>query len=291
MVGHVDPCGDGAEGVEGPDHRRVVVGRRGDEVLREPGPDRLGEASDDAEVEEDERAGRQDGDVAGVQVAVEEAVDERALHDGLHAEAQQPRRVEPRGPHGLDVAEVDAVDALHGEHPLADQVVVHDRHDRVGDVLALEDRAHPLHVVRLEAEVHLLVQRPREVLRQRSGEPTAVWGMRSSSSHSRSSARRSDLTCSTSPGRCTLTTPGCRRAAWPVHLADRRGGHGDVVEGGEGGAERAAEVLLDDAPGLVAGKGGTRSRSDANSAIQSFGNRPGWRRSPGRPSRTWDPAR
>ena len=79
--------GQGAEVAQGGELPVDVVGRGGHEQAEERQPPRLGEAADDAEVEQGRAAVGQHEEVPAVQVAVEDAVDHGALHEADHARA------------------------------------------------------------------------------------------------------------------------------------------------------------------------------------------------------------
>lgn len=163
--------------------------------------------------------------------------------------------VDARCLHALDVAEAEAVDPLHREHALADELPVHLRHAGVGDPLAVEDRPHPIHVVRLEAEVHLLVERAGEVLGERPGR--ADRRLRDALEHLAHEEEGAQVVAhlGLEPRPLHLhhhSTAIEQRGR--VDMRDRRGRDRGVVELAERAPQRAAEVLLDHPAGLDAGE-------------------------------------
>ena len=116
----------------------------------------LGQAAGDAEVEQRGLAGGEDEEVAGVQVAVEDAVQHGALEEADHAVAHDLLGVDAGRPHAGDVGEVEAVDPLHDEHAAGDEGGVGTGHDEGALPELGEDPGHAQHVVGLEAEVELL---------------------------------------------------------------------------------------------------------------------------------------
>ena len=93
--------------------------------------------------------------VAGVQVAVEQAVAQAALEGGEQQRLHQFGAVETLLADGGKVVDAHAVDVLHGEHPLTGELPMHLRHC---DIAAGEPcRPDPgLHRLRLDAEVEFL---------------------------------------------------------------------------------------------------------------------------------------
>ena len=147
-------------------------------------------------------------------------------------------------------------DALHGEHAAAHEVVVDDGHAGVGDLLVDEDPPHPLHVVGLEAEVHLLVERAGEVLGEGTGR--AHRRLRDALEDLAHQQQRAELVAHllVEPGTLHLDDHlGAVEQRGAVDLADGCGGEWLLLEGGERRAERSAEVLLDDRSGGGAGEG------------------------------------
>ena len=144
-----------------------VVGRGAHEQAQEGEPPRLREAADDAEVEERGAAVGQDEEVPAVEVAVEDAVDHGALHEPDHPGPHDLLGVDAGALHARDVVELEALEALHHEHPPG-----HERRVGTGDhVVALTEvgvgPGHVEHVLGLEAEVELLGDRLGEELHQR----------------------------------------------------------------------------------------------------------------------------
>ena len=127
----------------------------------------LGQAPGDAEVEQGGLAGGKDEEVAGVQVAVEDAVQHGALEEADHAGAHDLLGIDTGGPHADDVGEVEAVDPLHDEHAPGDQGGVGAGHDEGALPQLGVDLGHAQHVVGLEAEVELLDDGLGEELDQR----------------------------------------------------------------------------------------------------------------------------
>ena len=113
------------------------------------------ELPDKPEVEEDDllrdRVGQ---DVAGVRVAVEEAVDQDLLDDRPDEHGAELGGVEAGGAELVGLRDLDAVDELHGDDALAGQLVPDERDVDLGEAL------HPVGeapgVVRLVAVVELL---------------------------------------------------------------------------------------------------------------------------------------
>ena len=105
-----------------------------------------------------------DVEVAGVQVAVEQAVPQAALEEAEQQRLDQLGAVESGLADGGDVVDADALHPLHRQHPLAGQIPVHLRHT---DVLAqrrgVQVRDPGVHRLRLEPEVQLLGQVVGEV--------------------------------------------------------------------------------------------------------------------------------
>ena len=130
--------------------------QRVDQLAQQPAGARV-DAAHDAEIQEDDAAGVVDQQVAGVQVAVEQAVPQAALEGGEQQRLDQLGAVEALAPDGFDVVDADAVDALHGEYPLAGELPVHLRHRDVAAQRRAVQAGHPgLHGLRLDAEVQLL---------------------------------------------------------------------------------------------------------------------------------------
>ena len=132
----------------------------------------MGQPADDAEVEQRRAPVGQHEQVAAVQVAVEDAVDHRALHEGDHPGADHGLGVDAGVVHAGDVVEVEAGDALHHQHPAGHQLRV-----RAGDHVAVlaevaQHGGDVEHVRRLHPEVELLDDRLGEQLdeRRRVGE-------------------------------------------------------------------------------------------------------------------------
>ena len=123
-----------------------------------------GQPPDDAEVEQRRASVGQHEQVAAVQVAVEDAVDQRALHEGDHPGADHGLGVDPGVAHPGDVVEAEPGDPLHHEDPAGHELGMGAR-DHVA-VLAevAQDGGDVEHVGRFHAEVELLDDRLGEQL-------------------------------------------------------------------------------------------------------------------------------
>ena len=91
------------------------------------------DAAHDAEVEEHDPALVVDVEVAGVQVAVEQAVPQATFEQGEHQRFDQLGAVEPGLADFGDVVDADALHAFHRQHLLGGELPMHLRHP---DVLA-----------------------------------------------------------------------------------------------------------------------------------------------------------
>ena len=153
LLGHPDA-------VEHPRHRLRVAQRgrhdEGDERLLH-GP---GEPSDQAEVEEPDAVTRQDEEVAGVRVAVEEAVLEELAEGGLDDVLRHQLEVVARL--GRDLGDLHAFQVLEREDGLRGEVRQHARDDHERAVLG--GLGHGAGVPGLSAEVELLVNGAVELL-------------------------------------------------------------------------------------------------------------------------------
>ncbi len=105
-----------------------------------------------------------DEEVASVQVAVEDPVQQGALQEGDHLGPEHGRRVDPGRPHPLDVVPCEAVEPLHHEHPPRHEPWMGAGDDDGALVGFCEDAADVEHVRGLEAEVELLDDRLGEQL-------------------------------------------------------------------------------------------------------------------------------
>ena len=94
-----------------------VVGRPADEEPQKRQTLLLVEPAGDAVVDQGDAAVALDEEVASVQVAVEDPVQQGALEEGDHLGPEHGRRVDPGRPHPLDVVPCEAVEPLHHEHP------------------------------------------------------------------------------------------------------------------------------------------------------------------------------
>ena len=113
------------------------------------------ELPDQPEVEEDDLLGDRVGqDVAGVRVAVEEPVHQDLLDDRPDEDGAELRGVEAGRPQLVRLRDLDPVDELHRDDPLAGQLVVDGRDVDLRE--ALHPVRQPAGVVRLVAVVELL---------------------------------------------------------------------------------------------------------------------------------------
>ena len=112
----VDALRDGVHRQQHPAERAIVAGGEGHDVLGDLAA-RLGvEAADDAEVEEAERAVVEQHEVAGVHVAVEEAVEDHRTGTSSAGRGPAWPRCPRRGARmRCHVVDAHAVEALHGE--------------------------------------------------------------------------------------------------------------------------------------------------------------------------------
>ena len=143
-----------------------------DEQLQKRQTLALAEPAGDAVVEQGDAAVALDEEVAAVQVAVEDPVQQGALQERDHLRSQHGRRVDPGRPHALDVVPGEAVEPLHDEHPARHEPWMGAGDDDGALVGLCEDVADVEHVGGLEAEVELLDDRLGEKLdeRRRVGE-------------------------------------------------------------------------------------------------------------------------
>ncbi len=159
--------GQGAEVAQRLELTGEVVGRRRHQQAEEREAAGLVEAPDDAEVEERGATVGEHEQVPAVQVAVEDAVDHGALHEPDHPGAHHRLGVDAGVLHAGDVVELEALEALHHEHPRGDQLGM-GAGDDVAALLEVGERlGHVEHVLRLDAEVELLGDRLGEELHQR----------------------------------------------------------------------------------------------------------------------------
>ena len=124
---HRVEVGVGREGAEVAQRRELaadVVGGGGHEQAEEGQAPRLGQAADDAEVEQGGAAVGEHEQVPAVEVAVEDAVDHGALHEPDHPGADDGLGVDAGVAHAGHVVELEALEALHHEHPRGDQLGV-----------------------------------------------------------------------------------------------------------------------------------------------------------------------
>ncbi len=211
-------------------------------------PAGLGEPADDAEVEQRGAPIGLHEQVAAVQVAVEDAVDHRPLHEGDHPGADHRGGVDAGATHALDVVEREAGQPLHHQHAPRHEAGVRARHD----VAALTElREHPRdveHVLRFEPEVELLGDRLREQLDERRrvgerGDRDAADQMRREPRHRGEVLphERRDLRPLHLHDHLLA---GAQRGG--VHLRDRRRGERHAFERREDLLEGASELVLDD---------------------------------------------
>lgn len=154
--GVVGAVGAGGEAVEELGGAVAVAEGDGDEGVAPGLPELFGDLGDEAEVDEEDAAVAGEHQVAGVHVGVDEAVEEDHLGDAAEARLGEPLAVL------ADVGGLDAVDELHGDHPVGAQVIVEvgDAHlGLVGEVLR-----EAAVVAGLAAEVELIAEGPGEVL-------------------------------------------------------------------------------------------------------------------------------
>ena len=215
-----------------------VVHGAGDEQPHERQPPRCREPPGDAEVEQRGAAVGHHEEVAAVEVAVEDAVEQRSLHEPDHPRANDLVGVDAGVPDALDVVERETRQPLHDEHPACHQRRVW-AGDDVAALFQLDERLRDVeHVLGFEAEVELLRDRLGEHLdqRRRVGEcrdlDAADEKRREPGQHAQIARTRS-ATC----GRCTLTTTSTGsvgagpsptngatnsgRSTGAVHLCDR----------------------------------------------------------------------
>ncbi len=238
---------EGAEVAQGAELHPDVVGRGAQHEAQEGAPLDVVHATGDAEVEQGDLAVGHHEEVPAVQVAVEDALDEGALHEADHPGAHDGVGVDAGVAHGVDVVELEAVEALHHQHPPGDE-------GRVGagdDVAALaqvdEAAGHVEHVLGLEAEVELLGDGLGEQLDQRRR--VGQGGERQAPDEERGQPRHDLEVLGDEVGDGGALHlhhdpfAGAERGA--VDLGDRRGGEGTAVEGGEDLVERSAQLALD----------------------------------------------
>ncbi len=155
----------------GPD----IADRQALDLGGDDGATLVGQLAENPEIQEHHAVFRQEQDVAGVRVAMEEAVDEQLLQRRLGEVVQGGGQVEARellgqllGRAGLDelanVRRADPGHEVHGQHPGGRQVPVDRRNDHGGAGLA----RHAFGRRALYAEVHL-PQRPRLELVDHAG--------------------------------------------------------------------------------------------------------------------------
>ncbi len=179
----------------------------------------MGQPPDDAEVEQRRASVGQHEQVAAVQVAVEDAVDQRALHEGDHPGADHGLGVDPGVAHAGGVVEAEPGDPLHHQDPAGHELRMRAR-DHVA-VLAevAQDGGDVEHVGRFHAEVELLDDRLGEQLDERRrvgqrGDRDAADEVGREPRHRPAGRGARD---DRPTGRCTLTTtssPVRSRAAW-----------------------------------------------------------------------------
>src|SRR5271169_647869 len=204
-----------------------------------------GDAAHDTEGEEHDAALVVDVQVAGVQVAVEQAVPQPALEQAEQQRLDQLGAVEPGLADRGDVIDADALHPLHRQHPLGGVVPVHLWHP---DVFAQWRPVHVrdpgVHRLCLEAEVQLLGQVVAEVGDHvLGGQPAAQLGQLHGlgealedlqiGGHPAADARPLDL----HDDLFAAVQGGV------VHLGDRRRRERLFLEGGEQLRRVAAEVL------------------------------------------------
>ena len=238
---------EGAQIAHGGHLSAHVVDRCGQHHAQEGLALRVGEPSRDPEVEQRGAAVGHHEEVAAVEITVEHAVDERALHEGDHPRADDRRGVDARGLDARHVVELEAAQAFHDEHPPGHELGMGTR-DHVAALAEVgQHLGHVEHVGALEAEVELLADGLREQLdecgrvgQRRDG--NASDEERREPRHGAQVAAHQSL----HGGSLHLHDHRLARAqARRVHLGDRRGGERLTVEPVEDVLERAAEVGLD----------------------------------------------
>ncbi len=242
VVAHVAPRGLLVQDLR---ERAAVAGRHREDHASEGSALLRIELGDQPEVHQHDAAGRQETDVPGMRIGVDEAVDERRAADAADDRADHVRQVDPAA---RQLVLAEALDPLHGEDGLRrggrerarEDVVVDFRDDRVLAEAAV--------ALRLADEVELLLDRRAEFLdRARRGDqaergrqplehPRPEREHRAVEDHLAADVRPPDL------DRDVVARRAENRA---MDLSDRARGHRRLVEVFVDLFERPAELLLD----------------------------------------------
>ncbi len=189
-----------------------------------------------------------------MQVPVEDAVEQRTLQEADHAGPHDGLGVDAGRLHPLDVAEVEAVEALHDQHAARHQRRMGPGHHEVALVERGEGSGDIEHVLGLETEVELVHDRLGEELDQgrrvgQGGDGDPAHQQRRQPGHD------GEVLAHTGRHRRALDLDHDRGAveqSGRVHLGDGGGSQGGVLDRGERGGEWPAELLgedlLDDRP-------------------------------------------
>ena len=142
-----------------------------DENLRERASHDRVEPADRPEVQQPERAVREQQDVAGMRVGVEHPVDHDLPQHEFEQAARERRSVQATVLDGRLRRHYyrHAVEALHHEEPAPGQRLVERREPHEAVRVALRGRPHGREVARLDAEVELLADRRGEAVRELDG--------------------------------------------------------------------------------------------------------------------------
>jgi hypothetical protein len=210
---------------------------------------RLGHPAGDAVVEQRDASLRHHEQVAAVKVAVEDAVDHRALEERDQQGAHQLVGVDPGAVHPLDVLVLEPVETLHHEHPSRDQLRMRSRHDDDRLASFAQQPGDVEHVLRFQPEVQLLDDGLGEQLDE--GRRIAECRHRDASHQERRDPCHGlDVAAHEPRDAGTLDLDDDLLAAGQprrMDLRDRRRGDRRLLQGNEDLRDRPAEVLLDDA--------------------------------------------
>ena len=151
-----------AEVVQPPRQRVHVLVHRVEQEPRQPAHVGLAERPGHAEVDQPQAAVGEHHDVRGMGVAVEHPVAEDHLEPRLGDQDREPAALVHRRRREIEVAELDALEPLERQHPLAGVGAVHarDGHARLLGEVAAED----LGVAGLGAVVELVPDRAGELV-------------------------------------------------------------------------------------------------------------------------------
>ena len=258
--------------------RHRVAARRADEQHQEREPLRLVEPAGDAEVHEHGAAVGLHHEVAAVQVAVEDAVEHRALHERRRARRAAPLRCRRRRPSSRRRRPTGCRRAVPSRARAASRASGAGAGTIVARWLGLREHARDVE--------HVLAPRGGSRAPRRSSPRTARparagWrarrpgcgrrGAARATTSPRMSSRTSRATC----GRCTLTTTSspvrsraactCAIDAAAIGVRSKRSNTSSSERPSSSSTTRRTSSN---------GSGGTRSRSSLNSATSSSGNRP-----------------